>query len=81
MAVVVICTALVFLWAVHQSGYDLENGFLLFAASREFYLVPFFRLDQVGDRRFPSGQVSFYLGRNLSSPCMLPGHCDILFKI
>ena len=43
MAVVVICTALVFLWAVHQSGYDLENGFLLFAARPgNFILVPFF---------------------------------------
>ena len=42
VTVVVICTALVFFWAVHRSGYDLKSGFLLFAASREFYLVPFF---------------------------------------
>ena len=42
LAVAVVCTALVFFWSVYQSNYDLKNGFFIFAASREFYLVPFF---------------------------------------
>ena len=62
VAVVVICTALVFLWAVHQSGYDLENGFLLFAASREFYLVPFFGWTKWAIDGFLQGQYLFTLG-------------------
>ena len=62
VAVVVICTALVFLWAVHQSGYDLENGFLLFAASREFYLVPFFGWTKWAIDGFLQGKYLFTLG-------------------
>ena len=62
VTVVVICTALVFLWAVHQSGYDLENGFLLFAASREFYLVPFFGWTKWAIDGFLQGQYLFTLG-------------------
>ena len=62
MAVVVICTALVFFWAVHRSGYDLKHGFLLFAASREFYLVPFFGWTKWAIDGFLQGQYLYTLG-------------------
>lgn len=62
VTVVVICTALVFFWSVHQSEYDLKNGFFLFASSRQFYLVPFFGWTKWAIDSFLQGKYFFSLG-------------------
>lgn len=39
---VVFSAAAVFFLSVQRTGYDLKNGYMDFALSREFYMVPFF---------------------------------------
>lgn len=75
---VVFSAAAVFFLSVQRTGYDLKNGYMDFALSREFYMVPFFGWGKWAINAFSQGNyVSMLWGILLLVGCNLV--LDILF--
>lgn len=69
---VVFSAAAVFFLSVQRTGYDLKNGYMDFALSREFYMVPFFGWGKWAINAFSQGNyVSMLLGILLLVGCNL----------
>lgn len=69
---VVFSAAAVFFLSVQRTGYDLKNGYMDFALSQEFYMVPFFGWGKWAINAFSQGNyVSMLLGILLLVGCNL----------
>lgn len=69
---VVFSAAAVFFLSVQRTGYDLKNGYMDFALSREFYMVPFFGWGKWAINAFSQGNyVSMLWGILLLVDCNL----------
>lgn len=69
---VVFSAAAVFFLSVQRTGYDLKNGYMDFALSREFYMVPFFGWGKWAINAFSQGNyVSMLWGILLLVGCNL----------
>nr|WP_317427712.1 putative ABC exporter domain-containing protein [uncultured Blautia sp.] len=69
---VVFSAAAVFFLSVQRTGYDLKNGYMDFALSREFYMVPFFGWGKWAINAFSQGNyVSMLWGIPLLVGCNL----------
>ena len=69
---VVFSAAAVFFLSVQRTGYDLKNGYMDFALSREFYMVPFFEWGKWAINAFSQGNyVSMLWGILLLVGCNL----------
>lgn len=69
---VVFSVAAVFFLSVQRTGYDLKNGYMDFALSREFYMVPFFGWGKWAINAFSQGNyVSMLWGILLLVGCNL----------
>lgn len=73
---VVFSAAAVFFLSVQRTGYDLKNGYMDFALSREFYMVPFFGWGKWAINAFSQGNyVSMLWG------ILLLGGCNLVLGI
>lgn len=73
---VVFSAAAVFFLSVQRTGYDLKNGYMDFALSREFYMVPFFGWGKWAINAFSQGN---YL--SMLWGILLLGGCNLVLGI